>query len=380
MKLNLWHTLLGLIPGEIDADEGLQLVAPFGHAPLLSHRRGHILIGRVRMIATLFALLTPLWILVDLLTLPAGLWQPLALLRVAASAAFVALARSHHHNATMMAAYRAMAWLFAIPTVFYVASLWLLFHFQLSGLSAAIGAGYAYLPFVLLAGLAVFPLALLESALFALPVLVGFLLTHLLSPYSANWATLGGELWLLALLSGVAAIAGVSQLAYIIVLVKQAVRDPLTGVFSRRSGEEILALMQAQRQRPDLSLAFFDLDHFKDVNDRYGHQAGDRVLCHFASQLDSQLRRSDVLVRWGGEEFLLLLPGTSLHQARALIARLQESGLGERPDGRPLTASIGLAEWQQEGCQDWRQLVEIADIRMYRAKQQGRNRLIAAEC
>jgi len=89
------------------------------------------------------------------------------------------------------------------------------------------------------------------------------------------------------------------------------------------------------------------------------------------------MRRGDALVRWGGEEFLLLMPNTDIVHARQAMERLCASGLGLRPDGKPLTASIGLAETLADHCIQGEQLVEIADQRMYHAKQQGRNRIVS---
>jgi diguanylate cyclase (GGDEF)-like protein len=90
----------------------------------------------------------------------------------------------------------------------------------------------------------------------------------------------------------------------------------------------------------------------------------------------SNLRRGDMLVRWGGEEFILVLPNTDLQQAKEVLQRLRHLGFGLRPDGSPVTASIGLAEKRHEDAEDWQQLVEIADRRMYLAKTGGRNRII----
>ncbi|KMN82294.1 GGDEF domain-containing protein [Chromobacterium alkanivorans] len=377
----IWQKLLGMAPGEIQSGDTLWLLSPRQHMPLLAQRRALMLVNRCRLFAILFSALTPAWAVIDLLTLPYPLSLQLAGLRLLVSAAFVALAVWQPMDGRLSSAYRGIALLFAIPTLFYIASHLLLRRYHLEGLSAAIGAGYAFLPFVLLAGLAIFPLTLLESLAFASPALFGFLLTGLLELNGDNLPGFGGEFWLLSLLTGVSAIAGISQLAFIIVLVHQAIRDPLTGVFSRRSGEEMLGLLQlqAQRSRQPLSLAFIDLDHFKTINDHYGHLAGDQVLRHFAELMEGRLRRSDVLVRWGGEEFVLLMPGAQLPQAAQVIARLRAQGLGERPEGKVLTASIGVAELFQDGCADWRALVDLADTRMYRAKQAGRNRVMISD-
>jgi len=274
-----------------------------------------------------------------------------------------------------------MAILFVIPTVFYVVSHTLLSNYQLTGLSAAIGAGYAFLPFVLLAGLSVFPLTMLESLLIASPILFAQGISGYLRWPVLDWPSFAGAFWLLVLISGVAMLSGMSQLAFMLALARQAIRDPLTGAFSRRSAEEMLELQYtlANRNGSPLALAFLDLDHFKSVNDRFGHEAGDTVLIGMAESVNSSLRRGDMLVRWGGEEFLVIMPNTSLAQADLALARLCKVGFGTRPDGTSVTASIGVAERSTDGADTWKSLIEIADQRMYRAKQEGRNRIVSAE-
>ena len=194
-----------------------------------------------------------------------------------------------------------------------------------------------------------------------------------------NWPSFAGGFWLLILIAGVTSLASASQLAFMITLVRQAIHDPLTGVFSRGSGKEILNMQwaAAQRSQQPLTLAFIDLDYFKSINDSFGHRAGDRTLRDFAMQLSTNLRDSDSLLRWGGEEFVLVMPNTSLEQAQLAIQRMQRSGLGLRPDGTPLTASIGLSERIEDKSQDLQQLLAIADKRMYLAKGTGRNQICA---
>lgn len=132
------------------------------------------------------------------------------------------------------------------------------------------------------------------------------------------------------------------------------------------------------RQDEPLTLVFLDLDHFKTINDRYGHDAGDQVLSQFAHRVRGAVREQDVLVRWGGEEFVLLLPMTPHAVAVEVLRRVQAGGFGERPDGQPLTASMGLAERCQDGSETLAALLERADQRMYQAKNAGRNRLCGA--
>lgn len=373
----LWTRLAGLMPGELNRSEIGWLLSPRQHFPLLEQRRATMIVNRVRLFAFLFAVLTPIWAVVDYFVFPFSLWLSLAVLRLSASAAFALIVLRYRPSGSLSNAYQALALLFIVPTLFYVASHQLLSGTELAGLSAAIATGYAFLPFVLLAGLAIFPLSFIESLVIASPILLAQALSALLNWSAMDWPSFAGAFWLLALITGVSNLAGMSQLAFMIALVRQAIRDPLTGVFSRRSGEETLELQFtiAKRSMAPLSIAFVDLDHFKSVNDSFGHEAGDCVLKSAAMSIGQQLRRGDMLVRWGGEEFVLILPNTDMGQARIAMKRLRQAGFGLRPDQQAITASIGLSELKEENVDTWRELVEIADQRMYFAKGHGRDQI-----
>lgn len=377
----IWHSLMGLMPGELHQSELSLLAAPQRHLSLLARRRATLIVNRVRLFAFLFAVLTPMWSVVDFIVFPLPLWRELALMRFAACGAFVGLLVYYRSNGDMFNAYRAMALLFAIPTVFYVASHTLLTFYDLTGMSAAIGAGYAFLPFVLLGGLSIFPLTLLESFVVASPILICQAVSGYLRWAAMDWPSFAGAFWLLVLITGVSALAGVCQLAFMIALVRQAIRDPLTGAFSRASGNEILDLhfTNAQRSNAPLAVAFLDLDRFKRINDDYGHEAGDRALAGMTASVSQHMRHGDSLVRWGGEEFLLVMPNATLGQAETAIERLRNAGFGERPEGGRVTASIGVAERHADRVTDWKRLVELADQRMYRAKQDGRDRVFSRD-
>jgi diguanylate cyclase (GGDEF)-like protein len=374
----LWQRLAHLLSGELSPDELGLLALPHLHPALLARRRATMIVNRVRLFALLFAVLTPLWSVIDLLVFPFPLWINLALMRLLAGAAFTSLVLHYRPSGELFDAYRAMALLFAIPTVFYVASATMLNDYQLTGFSAAMGAGYAFLPFVLLAGLSIFPLTLLENIIIASPILIAQGLAGALRWVTLDWPSFAGAFWLLVLITGVSMLAGMSQLAFMMALVRQAIRDPLTGVFSRSSGEEVLELQFtiAKRSQAALSVAFIDLDHFKSINDHFGHEAGDKALLDMTRTVSHHLRRGDLLTRWGGEEFLLIMPNTDVRQAHAAMERMRGIGFGQRPDHTPLTASIGIAEYGADQQSDWKSLVELADQRMYRAKQGGRDRVV----
>ena len=210
---------------------------------------------------------------------------------------------------------------------------------------------FAFVPFVLAAGLGAFPLALGESALLA--AILFAVEVHALSAGGVTARSGGPELlWLLFLITVAAGFAAASQLKLMAALVEQAIRDPLTGCLRRESGAEILEtqFLLAARQHARLAVLFADIDRFKAVNDAFGHEAGDRVLAATAAALRGMARESDVLIRWGGEEFVVVLPDTASTEAAALIQRLRERGLGTLPDGRPLTMSIGVAEYGGDGA------------------------------
>ena len=165
--------------------------------------------------------------------------------------------------------------------------------------------------------------------------------------------------------------------------------DPLTGLANRRFFERRLfeEVERWYRHGSALSCLLCDIDHFKQVNDRYGHQAGDRVLQKVAQVLGGDLRGSDVLARYGGEEFVLLLPDASMTRAGEIAERLRQRVAALQPgitDGKQIdvTISIGVAglgselKLDQEEARNW--LLQQADRALYRAKTEGRNRFRVA--
>ncbi|MDM3869878.1 GGDEF domain-containing protein [Porticoccus sp. W117] len=161
-------------------------------------------------------------------------------------------------------------------------------------------------------------------------------------------------------------------------MARSAYTDSLTGLLNRNALSHLLGkeIKRAQRSNEPLSLLFIDLDHFKSINDQYGHSSGDRLLRQLALLLESQVRGSDCIYRYGGEEFIVQLPDTSAEGAR-LVAEKILAGIGNlhfAPCGKalPVTASIGATTLNNE---DAHSLIERADRAMYRAKEEGRNRI-----
>ncbi|MFP4137963.1 MAG: GGDEF domain-containing protein [Halomonas sp.] len=155
--------------------------------------------------------------------------------------------------------------------------------------------------------------------------------------------------------------------------------DQLTGLNNRRRllQEAAQAFARSERQGVPLALLLLDLDHFKYLNDAYGHPLGDEVLVRFARLLEACARRMDVVARIGGEEFAILMPDSDIDAARRLAERIlqavREMPLPAPADGDRLTASIGIAEARASG--DFDRLYAEADRRLYRAKELGRDRV-----
>jgi diguanylate cyclase (GGDEF)-like protein len=340
-----------------------------------------MIISRVRLVSAMFAVLTPLWIVVDYLVFAFPLSVMLGVGRLLTTLAFVVLLMSYKNSPYMKDAYRSLTLMFLIPTAFFIYSHLSLSHFENTGGAAIISAGYAFLPFVLVAGLSVFPLTALEGIIFSLPVLFSSALVAILQTNEMNWSTHVGAFWLLMLIGTTATLAGMSQLALMAALVRQANHDPLTRCYNRASGEEIfnLQLSIAERNGTALSVVFVDLDNFKEVNDSYGHDAGDQVLISTVDAIRDTLRAGDVLIRWGGEEFLMVLPNTDCASAVALLERLRTRGIGQRPNGTRVTASYGVAERVTDCILDSQRLIELADKRMYLAKRSGKDRWVSCE-
>ncbi len=163
-------------------------------------------------------------------------------------------------------------------------------------------------------------------------------------------------------------------------LLEMSYTDHLTGLYNRRYLMEVLEreYSRAQRTGGVLSLLILDIDHFKEVNDRFGHQEGDAVLARTASIFSNELRGYDTAVRFGGDEYVAVLPDTSLNDATAVAERIRKSvgdnTFGGRLKGERITVSLGIAAYPGKEVETIEDLVREADGALYRAKAGGRNR------
>ncbi len=166
-------------------------------------------------------------------------------------------------------------------------------------------------------------------------------------------------------------------------LYEASVRDALTGAYNRDHFDERLKaeVSYAKRHKTDVSLVMFDLDHFKRVNDTWGHQAGDAVLMEVSARIQKDLRTEDVFARYGGEEFVVIFRGIAVDGAARVADRLRQV-IGAAPvdyDGKPIpvTASLGVASLACIEDLTSEALIGAADRRLYAAKHAGRNRVVS---
>lgn len=155
-----------------------------------------------------------------------------------------------------------------------------------------------------------------------------------------------------------------------------AEHDQLTGLYNRYGGEKRIAqeIARAEREQQPMAISIIDIDHFKEVNDRFGHVKGDEVLYQLAEDVRTHIRSYDVPIRWGGEEFLIMFPHMTAQEAKQKLDELREH-FRERDFGLgyPLSFSGGVMEWNPNLSE--LELFKKADNALYRAKENGRNQI-----
>lgn len=348
------------------------------HPPEATHERHALIIQRAQAVSRLFYVLTVAWIIVDALTVVWPLSTFLIPIRLATALGFVVLAR-HRFEVTRADAYTAVGSLIGIAIAFCLASNIALWWFEAAH-SHFTTSTYLYAPFLIAAGLSFFPLTALECIVLAIPILGTMTVAANMWAEQEVHFSVTATLIRLSLMLTIGCASAMSQLQFLLMLIERSAHDALTGALNRRAGAEILnaSFAMAKRNNRPLSALFLDLDRFKYVNDKWGHQVGDEVLKMVVRSMRECLRKQDFIVRWGGEEFVIILPETDRAGAENVVRAIAARGIGLRPDRFPQTASIGISERTVDPAKDWLSLVRTADQRMYAAKQAGRNRYLAS--
>ncbi len=352
----------------------------------MQQRRIAVIQSRLHFLMAIAAIGLPTWAVLEIDVFPRELWLSLFEARLLAGAAFAILLFADRLFKKSVSGkiwwiYLQLGIVFVVPTLFYVYCARLPGPvFDANGFARTLINTYALIPLAILAFVGFFPLTFAEAASIVAPFLTAYYMTG---------SRFGIPLWSsdVVMMLGTSSVAMTSiviclgQLHTLVQLVSYSSHDLLTNCLGRRSGEEVVKVLwhQSIRNKTTFSVAFVDLDHFKRVNDRFGHAAGDKVLANVANAIKSGIRKSDAVIRWGGEEFLVILPEADLEGASKVMQRVAKNGFGLLPDGAPQTVSIGLSERVSENVKDEKQLITLADERLFKAKMSGRSRIVGTE-
>jgi len=353
----------------------LDCVSSRDHSHDFSFYRSELLLERVRLFAALFGLASPAWILVDRWLLPEDILGAMLGLRVVTGLVLLLLALVPVKPTLNSARLRITA-LVVVVMGFYA-----FVEVLTGGTYPSPGLiGYTILPVLLVGVLSLLPLTILESSAALALIALTVFGTHF-SIASLGDAGVLGLFWVLLLFIGFALLAQIFQLRLLLLIHRQATRDALTGLFNRgallRHAAHVLA--DCKKREVSYSVLMIDLDRFKLINDTYGHLAGDKVLRAVARVISGSLSPSYLPGRFGGEEFLLLMPDADLEKALEHAERLRAAveELVVKTGSGPLkvTTSIGVAVG--EPGDPLEEVVHRADQSLYSAKESGRNFVVS---
>lgn len=330
---------------------------------------------RIKTIVVIFLFLMPLWIVLDWYLLPSSTISFVMMARAIMLILFLGI---YIINEKKWKAPYTGIWLsyliITIPALFY-----LLVLFISKPEDSLTLVGYSFIPFFLVGTLSIFPFTVLESLVLgtALLILQFFSFSFQDGPIFI-WENTQ-TIWLLAALLVIIVSTNHFHLSLLLRLYRQATYDSLTGLLNRITLSQHLQKINDYPHRESVAVLFFDLDFFKAINDKYGHSVGDEVLRQFGALLKQETGRTEVVYRYGGEEFLVI----SQHSSKAKAVKLAQQILsktkqikipinGQEPIS--ITTSIGVAflkdDESVENC------IQRADQRMYQAKKQGRAQVV----
>mgnify|MGYP001150390912 CR=1 FL=1 len=348
------------------------------HSKHFKNTRASYISNRVRSLAFILAVLIPAWIAVDTLYLPDNKLYVIAVLRILTGASCLGLALWSRNSHDLKTSRMKLALLILLPLLFHTGSQ----VYLLSNNQEALPAGYHFFPFLVISMGSIFPLTIFEGGFIASFVMGLYTTTKLAMADLFTLSSLN-DLWLLGLLAIIAGWASLTQLTMMMRLYRQAHRDPLTGLANRRSIMDFLKREVKYSRAIDapLSVILLDLDKFKRINDEHGHAVGDQVLRGFAELLIAQSRSEDLVGRYGGEEFLIILSATPVEVAQQIAERLRLS-CHQQPitlteqQNLSYTTSAGVTALLSHETID--EMMKRVDDALYNAKGHGRDRVVVA--
>ncbi|WP_210396479.1 GGDEF domain-containing protein [Motiliproteus sediminis] len=349
------------------------------HSPDFNATRADYITKRLRFMLLFFVAAVPAWIPVDYLTLNSENFSRISLARVALTAFLGLLYLISRSKPRPLTAHAVLVFTILSSVTFYLASMIIM----ATGVTETPLAGYSAMPMMVVALTGLFPVTLLFGALLAATITLSYLGLQTWLGQLATSETLN-TLWVIGLVTGVTLWIQCGQLLMLLKLYRESTRDALTGLINRRvlMKQFELVMEDANAGNTGFAVLMCDLDRFKRINDNHGHLIGDKVLRQAAAVLTDNLRKSDTIARFGGEEFMAILPGLNAAEAKRLAEELRQAFEAcEISDGAngtiPVTTSIGLTDYQPG--ERIEELLERADQLLYQAKQKGRNQVVASD-
>lgn len=345
------------------------------HTSSFQNTRSGYLRSRTSLLSIVWGSLILLWIPFDLYFLPLGQSLKITIARISLGIFLFLLAKKNNEHTSLKQAQWCMASLVVAFNLFYFYCLMVLdFPLAFSGYEY----GYTLFPIILVAILTILPLTIKESlGLLAITtltqILVNLLAERLLSPENlANY-------WLQSVLALMVIWSQLSKLYMLMRLYRQATLDPLTGIYNRRMLLQLAhkSLMRSELKGNSFSVLLFDIDKFKRINDTWGHGAGDKVLRGFTDFMQTKIRKTDLFGRYGGEEFILFLPGGDQAMANKISERMLESirkldlPIGLDNTYLSITTCIGISTYAPGDTLS--SMLERADRALYECKEAGRD-------
>lgn len=370
-KISLWQRLSSFLINSGVSD----VLSAHDHSEDFRETRAAYIAIRLRLMAYVFAIVVPLMSVFDYLTLQLDHFFPLLVLRLTLSFLLLVLASFSSKRRPLLVMRVILPLAFVLPTLFYVGCIAV---FSQQSVSDAL-VGFTILPMLIVAMMGLFPLTLLSGctiiSLILLPsVALEYYLGSLFTLESLN------KLWLFGMFAGISLWLQLGQLLMLLKLYRESTLDPLTGLINRRVLIRRLEHEQlhVKRNSHTFSILMFDLDRFKRINDTHGHQAGDQVLKVVANLLKKQVRKTDIIARFGGEEFIAVLPGYTSVEATIVAERIRKAinkVIIRLNSGVELQVSTSIGVSEYEPWEDIEQTLRRVDDALYNAKSAGRDQV-----
>lgn len=356
-------------------DQFIDLLSPEEHPTFLQDHRSRLLFDRIRFLATLMAILVPLWLLVDLMLLPMDSLLPIAVIRLLSTLGFVWQALESKWVKNQRNSWIALSILVINLPIAFFASAYILLDLPMSEGNQMSIQFYSLLPYIAIGMLGLFPLTVIEGAMLALPLTL-LVITGWSFFAAIDLLQMLPTVWLLFIILGIVFFTSTLQLQYMISFIGRSDYDPVTGALTRRSGMENMIRLheKAVMNNEPMAVALVELDDTKKIIADYGYATYDHVVQEAADILRDDLRHNDLLVRWGEQRFLLILRSTDCNGAAITVERIRSKGIGTLPDDKPVTASIGVVERAADRLVDMESLLDLLEERRAKAKRQGKDR------